>query len=111
MVTNINANIIVSFDNDILHDSLPDLNLQIIDDSTEFSLLNILFPNEIGVISGIFCGMEYIRCGNNIEKIFYENSDLIPKERSIYKYFPSNMKIQKLREGKNRKDSNIFNSF
>ncbi len=59
---------------------------------------NKLLQKFDGYITGVFEGVVIKKCNNTIEKKMYENSDLIPKEQSIFRSLPfdNNVEIKEI---------------
>jgi hypothetical protein len=79
--------------------SLPELTS--IKDTSSLQISQKLFPEEVGFITGITEGM--IVCysdSGNYERIFYQNSDEIPPDKSIYVEFPRGGSIELIKDGK-----------
>lgn len=86
--------IIVSFDSDIREKSIPGCNLVKIDSERKEIIKSKLLHQ--GFITGTFNGLIYKQCGDDPEKIFYENSDLIPRRQSIFRKFPDDVIIKEI---------------
>ena len=94
-----NSVVLVSFAPDIHKDSIPGINLVKINPEEKEQIRNRLLKEDEGYITGVFYGLGYKKCGDNLEKIFYDNSDLIPREQSIFQSFPFGGKIEMIKEG------------
>jgi len=90
--------IIVSFSPKIRDKTIPDYELVKIDCMKENQIMEKLLRDGV-YITGFFYGLEYEKCGEELGKTFYENSDMIPQERSIYQSFPTGVTIELIKEG------------
>jgi hypothetical protein len=99
IISDSNHTIVVSFSSFLKDTIIPGYKCVKIDYKKECEIKDKLIKEEKGYITGVFYGLEYKKCEGIIEKTFYENSDLIPAERSIFQMFPSGV-IEKIREGK-----------
>ena len=68
-----------------------------IDTSDSLKIILKLFPKERGGIVGTSSGLTYCKKGDSILKTFFNNADMIPYEKSIYKKYLQNIKIEKIR--------------
>ncbi len=64
------------------------------------TIIQKLYPGDMGGITGITKAIRYCREGNNISKKNFENSDMLPLKQSIYDSFPADIQIEMIREGK-----------
>lgn len=94
-----NSVVLVSFAPDIQEKDIPGVNLVKITPEKKEEIKNRLLPTDKGFILGTTSGLVYKECGDYSEKVFYENSDLIPLEQSIFRSFPMGIKIEMIKEG------------
>lgn len=79
--------VVMNFNNTKAINYFGGCNLQKVDSSSRSDIMNKLCPNSRGVyITNTSKGVVCCFNGDNIEKIFYKNSDLIPEEASIWDY-------------------------
>lgn len=69
-----------------------------IEEEDSIKIRKKLFPEEDGGITAITRGYIYCQEADTISKTFYQNSDEIPLEKSIYKYFPSGGTIEQIED-------------
>lgn len=98
IVIDSNNVIIVSFNSNLENKSIVGLELIKIDSGKMQIIKNKLLQKFDGYITGVFEGVVIKKCNNTIEKKMYENSDLIPKEQSIFRSLPfdNNVEIKEI---------------
>lgn len=70
------------------------LNFKKIEESDSVKIASKLYPMERGGITGTTEGLIFCKEKEKISKTYYENSDEIPLEKSIDKYFPEGGTIE-----------------
>lgn len=95
--------VLIIMDENLDTDLQKELKLKRIQKEDSLYIFCKVFPKSKGGITGITEGLTYCQYGDSIKKIFYENSDEIPLDKFIYKYFPPGGKLEWIN------DSNILN--
>jgi hypothetical protein len=91
--------LLVSFSDDITVKEIPGLEILKLDSDVKIFIKEKLLCEEDGFIMGVYPGMVFIQCGEVLRKMHYENSDLIPSEKTIYKDFMNGIEMRKINEG------------
>lgn len=94
--------ILVNLIQGITCECLNQVNLQKINVQNEYKLVQKLYPNDYGIISGENSGLiaNFNKNCIKISSTYYDNMNSMPFERSIYSKFPQiNGKIELIKEG------------
>lgn len=94
---NINM-IVVSFDDNVAKFEIPGYDIHKIDESIEKNIMDRLMKEKDGFITGAFNGIILKKCGDMITKTEYDDMGMMPPDRSIFRDFPGNYIIERIRE-------------
>lgn len=91
-----NEIVIVRIDYLIYKELIKELGFRKIDTEEGNKIIHKLFSSEDGGFTYRSKGLTYCKTNGDIEKNFYNNSDEIPFDRSIYKSFPTGGVIRRI---------------
>ena len=101
--------VLIKFGNGFKREDLKELDLKVIRTKTEFAsvekqveIIRRLFPSELDGFTYTSYGLTYWNDGKQNKKIFYDNSDEIPRQISIWGQVPSGYVVKLLREGNSK---------
>jgi hypothetical protein len=89
--------ILVKIEEEINKNMLFNMNLNTISNIKMIEIVQKLYPSDVGYTTNIYSASIFCMINNEIiEVVRYENSDNIPKSKSIYSTFPSNTIIREV---------------
>lgn len=90
--------LLVTLSPDVRIDEIPEMEIFELNSEEKTIIKNKLLPEKDGYIMGVYPGIVFYRCGEEFGKVYFENSDLIPTEISIYKDFIGGIEMINLNE-------------
>ena len=98
--------VLIKLGNGIKPIDIDSLNLKVIKTKTESAseeklveIIRRLFPYELGGFSYTSDGLTFCESNGKVYKNFYKNSDLIPKEISIWYLVPTGYSVKLIKQG------------
>lgn len=91
--------LLVSFGNNVIVKEIPGMDILELGPDQKKVIEGKLLGEEDGFIMGVYPGIVFLNCGEALRKKYYENSELIPSEKTIYKDFTKGIEMRRMKEG------------